>query len=188
MARAPARAMVDDAHGEPQTAASAPISMLFRQRVFPCARANGHPDLLTFRIPRPNHGDLSYEQCGDDIRQPTITISAMDSSNQGDAANATTLSPYNPTPPNMKIPLGIRSPKNAIMIALPSAPTPIAVRSSPCPVAPTSRMSRANTGKRVVKGTMNKDAKITMRRLVRTVLFCQLNFHPSMMLRPREVL
>ena len=74
-----------------------------------------------------------------------------------------------------------------MMIALPSAPTPIAVNSNPCPVAPTSRMSRANTGKRVVKGTMNKEANITTRRLVRTASLFQLNFQPSMMLWPREI-
>jgi hypothetical protein len=47
-------------------------------------------------------------------------------------------------------------------------------------------MSRANTGKRVIKGMINRDAKTTIRRLARTASFCQLNFHPSMMLWPNE--
>ena len=41
----------------------------FRQRVFPCPRANGDSNLLPFRIPRPNHGHFSHEQRGDDVRQ-----------------------------------------------------------------------------------------------------------------------
>jgi hypothetical protein len=94
--------------------------------------------------------------------------------------------PYNVTPPSIKFNLGNRSPKDARRTELQRAPTPIALRRSPWPVAPTLRMSRANTGKRVINGIINRDAKTTIRRLARTASFCQLNFHPSMMLRPKE--
>ena len=49
-------------------------------------------------------------------------------------------------------------------------------------LAPTPRISRANTGNRVMNGMINNDAAITMRRLARTASFRQLNFHPSIML------
>ena len=88
----------------------------------------------------------------------------------------------------MIIPLGSLSPADAISTALHSAPTPIAVRRNPCPVDPTAKMSRAKTGKSVVKGTMNNSTNITVRRPARTASFRQLNFHPSMMLWPNDSL
>ena len=117
---------------------------------------------------------------------PTIPINTSESSNQGDAAKATMMIPYNVTPPSIRFILGNRSPKDARRTELQSAPTPIALKSNPWPVAPTLRMSRANTGKRVMKGMINNEAKTTIRRLARTASFRQLNFQPSMMLWPNE--
>ena len=80
----------------------------------------------------------------------------------------------------------MRSPKVAIITALPKAPIPMAVRSNPCPAAPTFRISRAKTGSSVVNGTMKSDASIVIRSPVRTVSLRQLNFQPSTMLWPND--
>src|SRR6266511_788697 len=98
--------------------------------------------------------------CEQTLANPTITIRIIDSWNQEEAAKATTLRPYSATPPSMNNPLGMRSPNVAIITALANAPIPMAVRRNPWPGAPTSRMSRAKTGKSVVNGTMNREANI----------------------------
>src|SRR5689334_3039248 len=81
----------------------------------------------------------------------------------------------------------MRSPKDAIVTALLNAPTPIAVKRSPCPVAPTERISRANIGKSVVKGTISSATSITTISPVRTSSLRQLNFQPSTTLSKNEV-
>ena len=101
-------------------------------------------------------------------------------------AKMTIRNPYTVTPPSISMPLGSSSPMEAIRIALHSAPIPIAVKSSPCPVAPTPRRSRANTGKQRRERNDKQRCKGTMKRLVRTSSFLQLNLHPSMMLRPKD--
>ncbi len=115
-------------------------------------------------------------------QRPAIPIIMIDKWNQDDAAKITMIKPYRATDPSMSMPLGSLSPEDAIRAALHTPPIPIAVTSNPCPVAPTLRRSRAKTGKSVLKGTMNKETNMTVRRPMRTASFPQLNFHPSMIL------
>src|SRR6185436_19630315 len=117
---------------------------------------------------------------------PTSPINITDRLNQGETANAAMIMPYRVMPTNMTMILGTRSPKDAINTELNKAPMPMALNNSPCPVAPTWRISRANTGKSVMNGMMNIDEQMTINRLERTASLRQLNFQPSMMLRPKD--
>ena len=112
-------------------------------------------------------------------------IITRESLNPGEAAKPRMLKPYSAAGTQHRRARGRLSPAEAIRVALHNA---LPWRSEhPRPLAPTFKRSRANTGRIVMKGTRNKAEFMATMRPVRTISLCQLNFHPSMMLRPEEV-